>query len=501
MTSLRARLLASVLALSAAGLVALAAVTYAEQRSFLLGRIDSQIERARPALSFALDNAGFRPGGGGRPPTAAGNGFPRDGSGDHGGGGPPGPDGGGPNLNLPPGTYGQRRDAQGKVLGHVLITYGQTAPAAPRIPAQIPLGRPFTVGSVGKSGLRYRAYASRDPEDSGITVVAAPLREVDQTLSRLRLVEGLVIAAVLTALGVSAFFVVRLGLRPLDRMEVTAGEIAAGRLSRRVSPANPKTEVGRLGLALNAMLERLEQAFSQRQASEERLRQFLADASHELRTPVASIRGYAELFRMGATRDRADTELAMRRIEEESKRMGVLVEDLLTLARLDATPAPRRGHVDLAALAADAVEDARATAPEREIALEAAAPAFVSGDPHRLHQVLANLVGNALAHTPSGTPIEVSVSRDGDSVIASVRDHGPGLPDGSAERLFDRFWRAKGGRERGKAGAGLGLAIVRGVVETHGGRVSAQNAPGGGAVFTVRLPASSPPEHAPAAAS
>jgi two-component system OmpR family sensor kinase len=181
--------------------------------------------------------------------------------------------------------------------------------------------------------------------------------------------------------------------------------------------------------------------------------------------------------------------------------MSVLVEDLLTLARLDATPAPRRAHVDLAALAADAVEDARATAPEREIALEAAAPAFVSGDPHRLHQVLANLVGNALAHTPSGTPIEVSVSQDGDSVIASVRDHGPGLPDGSAERLFDRFWRAKGGRERGKAGAGLGLAIVRGVVETHGGRVSAQNAPGGGAVFTVRLPASPPPEHAPAAAS
>jgi two-component system OmpR family sensor kinase len=387
------------------------------------------------------------------------------------------------------------------VLGHVLITYGQTAPAAPRIPAQIPLGRPFTVGSVGKSGLRYRAYASRDPEDSGITVVAAPLREVDQTLSRLRLVEALVIAGVLIALGVSAFFVVRLGLRPLDRMEVTAGEIAAGQLSRRVSPTNPKTEVGRLGLALNAMLERLEQAFSQRQASEDRLRRFLADASHELRTPVASIRGYAELFRMGATRDRADTELAMRRIEEESERMGVLVEDLLTLARLDATRAPRRAHLDLAALASDAVEDARATAPEREIALRAAGPAFVSGDPHQLHQVLANLMRNALVHTPSGTPIEVSVSRDADHVIVSVRDHGPGLPDASPQRLFDRFWRAEGGRERGKAGAGLGLAIVGGVVAAHDGRVSAENAPGGGALFTVLLPVSSPPEHAPASAS
>ena len=181
--------------------------------------------------------------------------------------------------------------------------------------------------------------------------------------------------------------------------------------------------------------------------------------------------------------------------------MSVLVEDLLTLARLDATPAPRRAHVDLAALASDAVEDARATAPEREIALEATGPAFVSGDPHQLHQVLANLMGNALVHTPSGTPIEVSVSRDGSTVVASVRDHGPGLPDGSTERLFDRFWRAERGRERGKAGSGLGLAIVSGVVKAHDGRVSAQNAPGGGAVFTVRLPASSPPEPASAAAS
>jgi two-component system OmpR family sensor kinase len=284
-------------------------------------------------------------------------------------------------------------------------------------------------------------------------------------------------------------------------MEVTAGEIAAGQLSRRVSPTNPKTEVGRLGLALNAMLGRLEQAFSQRKASEERLRRFLADASHELRTPVASIRGYAELFRMGATRDRAGTEMAMRRIEEEAKRMGVLVEDLLTLARLDAPPARRRAYVDLAALASDAVEDARATAPEREIALQAAAPAFVSGDPHQLHQVLANLMRNALVHTPSGTPIEVSVSEDSAHVVVSVRDHGPGLPDVSPQRLFDRFWRAEGGRERGKAGAGLGLAIVGGVVAAHDGRVSAQNAPGGGALFTVLLPVSSPPEHAPAAAS
>jgi two-component system OmpR family sensor kinase len=485
MASLRARVLASVLVLAAAGLVALAAVTYAEQSSFLYGRIDQELRGAGPALSQALDHAGFRPtepGG-----LSGGSNSPGGENGPSRRGGP-----GGANLNLPPGTYGQRRDASGKVLGHVLITYGQTPPAAPRIPAKVPIGKLFTVGSVGSSGLRYRAFASHDPEDSGLTVVAVPLRDVYQTLSRLLLVEALVIAGVLLALGLSAFFVVRLGLRPLTRMEVTAGEIAAGQLSRRVSPATPRTEVGRLGLALNAMLERLEQAFAQRKASEERLRRFLADASHELRTPLASIRGYAELFRMGATRDEAETQTAMRRIEDESKRMGVLVEDLLTLARLDETPALSRAPVDVAVLARDAVEDAHAMSPQRPIDLHAPEPAIVSGDSHRLRQVLANLLRNALVHTPDGTPIEVSLEQDEQSVSVSVRDHGPGLPDSSPQLLFDRFWRAEGGRERGKAGAGLGLSIVGSVVDGHGGRVSACNAEGGGALFTVLLPKVAP---------
>jgi two-component system OmpR family sensor kinase len=243
-----------------------------------------------------------------------------------------------------------------------------------------------------------------------------------------------------------------------------------------------------LGLALNAMLERLEHAFAQRQASEERLRQFLADASHELRTPLASIRGYAELFRMGAVRDEAGTAMAMKRIEEESERMGVLVEDLLTLARLDEAPEPRRAPVDLATLARDAVQDARATARDRPIGLDAPDPAVVLGDSHQLRQVLANLMRNALVHTPEQAPIEVSVQQDGETVTVGVRDHGPGLPDASSEQLFDRFWRAEGGRERGKGGAGLGLAIVGAVVEAHDGQVSAQDAPGGGALFLVRLP-------------
>jgi two-component system OmpR family sensor kinase len=497
MASLRARVLASVLLLSAAGLVLLAAVTYAEQRSFLEGRVDQEVKGAVLALSFQLDRIlAPQPGSSNGSPARPGASSAFGPQGDLGRAAGPGggPNGGGGNLNLPPGTYGQRREASGKVLGHVDIRYSESEAVAPapKIPAHVPLEKLFTVGSVGSSGLRYRVFAKRDPEDTGITAAAVPLHEVDQTLSRLLLVEGLVIGGVLLALGLSAYFVVRLGLRPLDRIEVTAGEIAAGQLSRRVSPADSRTEVGRLGLALNAMLDRLESAFAARTASEERLRQFLADASHELRTPLASIRGYAELHRIGATEDAAGTVAAMRRIEEESKRMGVLVEDLLTLARLDEEPQLRRESVDVAALARDAAEDARATAPDRKISLSAPDSAIVSGDAHQLHQVLANLTRNALVHTPAGAPIEISVVDDEEWVTINVRDHGPGLPAKSHEYIFDRFWRSEGGRERGKAGAGLGLAIVQGVLDAHGGRISAQNAPDGGALFSVRLPKSAP---------
>jgi two-component system OmpR family sensor kinase len=490
MRSLRARLIAAVLALSAAGLVLLGAVTYAEQRSFLEGRVDQQARSAVPAISQRLDSLGLRPEPEGQgPPAGAGDGGGRQGL--------PFAEGGlkGPRaevVNLPPGTFGQRLDASGKPLGNpIRIKYSasESIPPAPRLPAQVPVEQLFTAHSA-TGDVHYRVYVARDPEDAGLTVVAVPLTDVDQTLNRLLLVEALVIGGVLLALGVTASVVVRLGLRPLNRMEVTAGAIAAGDLSHRVTPADSRSEVGRLGLALNRMLDRLEQAFKERRASEERLRRFLADASHELRTPLASIRGYAELFRMGATREEEETERAMRRIEEESTRMGVLVEDMLTLARLDEAPEPRREPVDLAKLARDAGADAGATAPERSIGVSGPDHAEVWGDPHQLHQVLANLMRNALVHTPSGTPIEVAVSsRDGE-VALSVRDHGPGLPPGPPEQLFDRFWRSEPGRERGRAGAGLGLAIASEIVADHHGRIEAANAPGGGALFTVRLPLS-----------
>jgi two-component system, OmpR family, sensor kinase len=482
MASLRARLVAGLLALAAAGLLLLGGITYAEQRSFLYDRLDQQVRAAPGAVLHQMHDHGLI-----ADQSRGEHGGPD--FGDAGGHGPPPGGGGGPGAGLPPpGTYGEYRPVNGRAV-HTILDYGQSdVTAKPDLPATVPVNRLFTVGGRDGDETRYRVLAQRQPD--GDTIIAAvPLHEVDQTLHRLLLVLGLVLAGVLIVLGVGAALVVRVGLLPLDRMAHTAGAIAGGDLSHRVETTDPRTEVGRLGLALNRMLDRLERAFAERRASEDRLRQFIADASHELRTPLASIRGYAELHRMGAAREEADTEKAMRRIEDESRRMGVLVEDLLTLARLDEVPDADRERVDLTALAHDAVDDARATAPRRPIELATDGAGDVLGDPHQLRQVLANLLRNALVHTPDGTQIDVSVRAAGGDVALEVRDHGPGLPTDRPGELFERFWRAEGGRERGKAGAGLGLAIVAGIVDAHGGSVEAANAPGGGARFVVRLPA------------
>jgi two-component system OmpR family sensor kinase len=495
--SLRARLIAALIVLAAAGLVTLAAVTYAEQRSFLLDRVDQQARDAQRAVSFELAPTGEpgEPPPGLRlppPPLLRGVGGP----------GRPGEGGSGP-QGLPRGTVGQIRTPLGHVLRSTAVrSFGDAALPAPKLPSSIPIDKPIIVGSQGGAGLRYRVLAEPTHDHPRLTtVVALPLREADATLDRLLRVEALVIGAVLLLLGGLAWWVVRLGLRPLDRMGETAGAIAGGDLSRRVSPATERTEVGRLGLALNAMLGQIEKAFAERQASENRLRQFLADASHELRTPLASIRGYAELFRIGAAREPADTEKAMGRIEDESARMGALVENLLTLARLDQVPEAPRKPVDLAALARDAADDARAVAPDRTVSLEADDAVMVLGDSSQLRQVLGNLVRNALMHTPPGTPIDLFVRRgDGGEGVLEVRDHGRGLPTDDPDALFERFWRADPGRGRGRGGAGLGLSIVAAIVDAHGGRVSAANAGGGGASFTISLPAAGPTPAPPAAA-
>jgi len=379
--------------------------------------------------------------------------------------------------------------ASGKVLGSTVLSYGQGITARPALPARLKAGETLTVDGRSGADTRFRVRAESGPMLDSQIVVALPLRDVDETLQRLLLVIALVIGAILLALALAARTVIRIGLAPLDRIEQTAGAIAAGDLSHRVEIADPRTEVGRLGGAFNGMLDRLERAFAEREASEGRLRRFLADASHELRTPLASIRGYAELSRLGVVRADAETTRSMRRIEDEAARMGVLVEDLLTLARLDQVSEAARAPVDLARLAADAVEDARATARDREIALVAEPRATVLGDADQLRQVLGNLLRNALVHTPAGTPVEVTVSVDGLRVALEVRDHGAGLPTKRAEALFERFWRPGPGRGRQKdGGVGLGLAIVAGIVEAHHGTVEASDADGGGASFRAFFP-------------
>ena len=497
--SLRARLLAGLLGVTALGLIVAGAVTYGVTRESLLRRADGQALAAAMSIDPILEQRGAT-GSGAAPSGVVDDDFregPRaDGPG---GRGRPGEDGKGrgrgPPLALPPGTYAERRDASGRVLRSVSLSYGERALPAPRLPRDIARGdstaraEPFTVSSTTDAEIRYRAAAVPTPGGSGTTVVAIPLREADRTLAALLRVEALVIAFVLVALAGLAWWLVGIGLRPLERIAETAGAIADGDLSRRVSPATESSEVGRLGLALNAMLGQIERAFAERQASEDRLRRFLADASHELRTPLSSIRGYAELLRIGAASEPGDADKATSRIESEAARMGMLVEDLLALARLDELREPDREPVDLTHVARDAAEDARAAAPERSIELDANGPVIVLGDPHQLRQVLANLMRNALVHTPAGSPIELRVACDGAEAMLEVRDHGPGLPTADSEAIFERFWRADPGRARGRAGAGLGLAIVSGVVTAHGGRVRAADAVGGGASFVVWLPA------------
>jgi two-component system OmpR family sensor kinase len=331
--------------------------------------------------------------------------------------------------------------------------------------------------------------------DGSSTVVAVPLGDTAATLNRLAVIELIVSAAILLALALGGWWLVGVGLRPLRRMGEVAGDIAAGDLSRRVEPANQRTEVGRLGTSLNAMLEQIEAAFAEREASEARLRQFLADASHELRTPLASIRGYSELYRIGAGREPEQVERAMGRIESESERMAGLVDDLLALARIDEMRALARERIDLRALLEDVRDDARASSPEREVTISAsespdpASPVWIDADEDQLRRVFANLLRNAAVHTPPGTPVEIALAAGEGEATVRVRDHGPGLPVGDPRAVFERFWRggsASRGREDG--GAGLGLAIVAAVLSAHGGEVEAADALGGGAVFTVRLP-------------
>ena len=463
--------------LSLAGLLAADVATWAALRSFLLGRVDDQLQTARMPLLRAL-GGGPGPHGGPQegPPGATAVGRGRGGRLAQ------------ARLSLPPGTYAELRDSSGATRSTVGFELDDATVDRPRLPDRLPDRPPgdgaepaiFTAGD-------HRVMADR--LSSGDTLlVSVPLGDVRQTLRRLLAVEVVVTVLVVAGLGLLAWWVVKLGLRPLERMATSAAAIAAGDLSRRVEPADPRTEVGRLGLALNAMLAQIEEAFAERHASEARLRRFLADASHELRTPLTSIRGYAELFRRGADRHPGDLAKAMSRIEEESARMTTLVDDLFLLARLDEGRPLERTAVDLTRVGADAVADARVADPERSVRFEGDGPVVVSGDEARLRQVAANLVTNALKHTPAGTPVTVRVSADSGEAVLEVSDRGPGLTPEEAAHAFERFYRGDSSRRRDTGTTGLGLAIVNAIATAHGGRSEVEPTPGGGATFRVRVP-------------
>lgn len=469
--SLRGRLLVGVISLLVVGLLISDVATYVTLQNSLLGRVDDQL-RARSTIITAaavLDNPQCQVRG----PGSA--------------------------TNFPAGTVAELIGSDGTVLlACVVQQFGSsTVTARPVLPKtlqatgnDIPTA-PFTVPGTGDVSQYRVTNWSEDQFEGQFVVFAIPLTETQKTLSDLLLLELLISLAVVAATGTLAFLIIRISLRPLERMGGVAADIAAGDLTRRVEPATPNTEIGRLGLALNGMLSQIEAAFAERTASNDRLRRVIADASHELRTPLTSIRGYAEMLRRGAAESPKDSEDARRRIEEESIRMTGLVDDLLVLARLDQGRPLSRDAVDLRAIATDAVADARVVAPQRQISLTANGPVVVNGDDTRLRQVLGNLVRNALVHTPQQTPIEVTVATADSVGRMSVADHGPGLAAEDIERIFEPFYRADPSRSRDSGGAGLGLSIVSAVVTAHGGRVKVSQTEGGGATFDVELPLAS----------
>jgi two-component system, OmpR family, sensor kinase len=459
--SLKARLLAVVVCLTALGLVVAGAATYLALSSFLVDRVDRTATGTAGAIARSLE---------------------------HGRGGLPGLDAIG---QANPGIYVGGVE-QGAVRWAAIGTRpGDTPLPQPNLSpdrAQDAAGDgPITDHAV-TGDTRFRVKLEPVGNTGRYLVVAAPLNEVDDTLHQLLLVEGLVALAVLSGVFLVGLYLVRVGLRPLGRIEQTAAAIAGGDLSQRVENDDSRTEVGRLGGALNAMLGQIEEAFDERTASENRLRRFVADASHELRTPLAAVRAYAELFDRGARERPEDLERAMAGIQRESRRMGLLVDDLLLLARLDQGRPLERKPVELGEVAREAVEAARTLDPGREIELDTNGPVVVQGDKERLRQVLDNLLANVRAHTPAGSAATVRVTNGGAQAVLEVADSGPGLSSDAFEHAFERFYRGDSSRSRDAGGAGLGLAIAAAIAESHGGKAAVVNeGRDGGTGLTVRV--------------
>lgn len=388
-------------------------------------------------------------------------------------------------------------DASGKSLtDSQATTVGDSAPELPQFEEiqELAEDSSFTsVSSIGQRSDRWRVgsfpiHESESSEVLGYAVVALPMTTVEQTVQTLTRTVLLVGVGVVILAGVLGGLAVDRSLRDLRRVQHAAREVASGDLTKRVHVGSTRSEVGQLGESFNTMVAALEGAFWEREEANTRMQRFVSDASHELRTPLASIRGYGELYRMGAVPPE-EVGATMARIESEARRMGVLVSDLLALARLDEKQPAQKSRVDLRSLATDALADLGALDPTRPTALIAPQEVWAWVDRNQIRQVLMNLIGNTVQHTKTGTPVEINVATDGDVATIKVVDHGPGVPQEEASRIFERFYRPDSSRARSLGGTGLGLAIVSGIMASHGGSATYEPTPGGGTTIVLTLPA------------
>ncbi|BCJ56635.1 two-component sensor histidine kinase [Micromonospora endophytica] len=468
--SLRTRLVVTLVTLLALVSLAIGAITTAALRQFLISRLDEQL----------LPMAGVRVGAPWEPAPGA----------------PPWSDVRVP-RGFPPDTISVRV-VDGQVTeAWTLVDRQEEAVPVDQVAvlAQVPSDRRAHTVDLGDRG-SYRVVA-RQSTGSTVRVLGLPLSGVQETVWWMVAAQAAVTAAGLLVAGTAGALIVRATLRPLRRVAATAGRVSELRLDRgevalseRVPEpdTDPRTEVGQVGAALNRMLGHVAAALAARHASETRVRQFVADASHELRTPLAAIRGYAEVARRGRDQVPADVAHALRRVESESVRMTSLVDDLLLLARLDSGRPLAVEPVDLSALVVDAVSDAHVAGPDHHWQLDLPEQVIrVSGDPARMHQVLANLLANARVHTPPGTTVTVSLRQAADAAELRVTDNGPGVPPELRDEVFERFARGDSSRSRAHGSTGLGLAIVAAVVEAHRGTVTLDTRPGH-TTFTLRLP-------------
>lgn len=468
--TLKNRLVLGVSLLASLGFLLSGILAQSAYRTFLMQEVDSQLTTIVESSLLRLDRAGIEVEEG----ADAGKPFrPLE-----------------PLRGVPTAAALTLIDFQGRILGSIGgdLSASKIEIALDRVLDRDSYGVPFTFDS---KDAHYRVLALELPSRVGIVIASISLEDVDDSIARLQYLMLLIGVATLILIIVLSRRAITISLKPLAAVESTAEAIAEGDLSARLPDAKPETEVGRLVGSLNQMLSRIEESFAVRIKSEERLRRFVADASHELRTPLTAIRGFAELHRQGAITGEEKTRELIARIEDESIRMGTLVEDLLLLARLDQSPEIERNPVNLNELIESAAESARASSPDHVISIHLPdEETFTLGDRNRIYQVVANLLENARNHTPAGSSIQLSLTQLEDEMRIEVTDNGPGIESADLERIFERFYRADPSRSRTRKseGSGLGLSIVQAVMQAHGGQVTVDSKVGVGSTFTLHFP-------------